>query len=309
MTPGIAAAGKLLTRSATGRWRRQPRRLVRAARLVGERLAGGLGVGERLLGQRERAALHDRPLEQPARAARDQWTSTDTPPADWPAIVTLCGSPPNWAMLCRTQRSAAMLIHQAVVAGRATGPRGERRVGKEPERAEPVVDRDHDGAVCGELGAVVVAGAVLGEATAVNPHQHRPVSVAAQRRRVDVEVQAVLGEGPGGANGLAVCGQLGANWVASRTPVQAAGRCGGRQRRSPGRGSGIRQPEELRSPRKRPRREPRRPRCARPGRRGARSRGGGTSVDSRGACRRERKRCQGRAEAGEQRRAVSESFS
>ncbi|SHW94499.1 Uncharacterised protein [Mycobacteroides abscessus subsp. abscessus] len=32
---------------------------------------------------------------------------TDTPPADWPAMVTRAGSPPNSAMLSRTQRSAA----------------------------------------------------------------------------------------------------------------------------------------------------------------------------------------------------------
>ena len=35
------------------------------------------------------------------------WASTDRPPADSPAMVTLCGSPPKRAMLSRTQRSAA----------------------------------------------------------------------------------------------------------------------------------------------------------------------------------------------------------
>ena len=35
------------------------------------------------------------------------WASTDRPPADSPAMVTLCGSPPNRAMLRWTQRSAA----------------------------------------------------------------------------------------------------------------------------------------------------------------------------------------------------------
>jgi hypothetical protein len=32
---------------------------------------------------------------------------TAVPPADSPAIVTLVGSPPNWRMLCLTQRNAA----------------------------------------------------------------------------------------------------------------------------------------------------------------------------------------------------------
>jgi hypothetical protein len=36
-----------------------------------------------------------------------RWESTDRPPADWPAMVTLCGSPPNRLMLAWTQRSAA----------------------------------------------------------------------------------------------------------------------------------------------------------------------------------------------------------
>ena len=33
-----------------------------------------------------------------------------------------------------------LLVHQPVVAGRAAGPRRQRRVGEEAERAEPVVD-------------------------------------------------------------------------------------------------------------------------------------------------------------------------
>jgi hypothetical protein len=39
--------------------------------------------------------------------------------------------------------------------------------------------------------------------------------------------------GPGGANGPGGCGQLGPNWVASRTPCHPAGGCGGRHRRLP----------------------------------------------------------------------------
>ena len=90
-----------------------------------------------------------------------------------------------------------LLVHQAVVAGRATGPRGERRVGQEAERAQPVVDRDDDDARRRELRGVVVAAGILGEAAAVDPHEHRPPGVATHRRRGDVEVEAVLGEGTG----------------------------------------------------------------------------------------------------------------
>ena len=70
---------------------------------------------------------------------------------------------------------------------------------EEAERAEAVVDRDDHRAVGRELGAVVVAGAVLDETSAVDPHQHRPAAliVIAYRRRVDVQVQAVLADRPG----------------------------------------------------------------------------------------------------------------
>ena len=54
--------------------------------------------------------------------------------------------------------------------------------------------------------------------------------------------------GPGGRNrfwnGSVCCGQLGANWVASRTPFQSVAGRGARHRRSPGGGSGVRQPAE-----------------------------------------------------------------
>ena len=45
--------------------------------------------------------------KSPREPGETRWASTETPPADSPAIVTLCGSPPNRAMLCWTQRSAA----------------------------------------------------------------------------------------------------------------------------------------------------------------------------------------------------------
>ena len=70
---------------------------------------------------------------------------------------------------------------------------------EEAERAQPVVDRDHDGALRRELGAVVVAGGILSEAASVNPDEHRATISAAtvQVRRGDVQVQAVLGDRAG----------------------------------------------------------------------------------------------------------------
>ena len=56
-------------------------------------------------------ALHvPAPADAPANPFRGvplaDRASTDRPPADWPAMVTLSGSPPNCAMLRWTQRSA-----------------------------------------------------------------------------------------------------------------------------------------------------------------------------------------------------------
>jgi len=72
-------------------------------------------------------------------------------------------------------------------------------VREEAERAEAVVDRDDDRAVRRELGAVVVAAAVLNETSTVDPHQYRPAAPAAavQRLGVHVEVQAVFADRPG----------------------------------------------------------------------------------------------------------------
>ena len=117
-----------------------------------------------------------------------------------------------------------LLVHQAVVAGRATGPRGERRVGEEAERAQPVVDRDDDDAVRRELRAVVVAAGVLGEAAAVDPHEHRPLARGdATSAWTTLRYRQSSEKGPGPAKPLGACGQLAAYCVASRTPLHEAG--------------------------------------------------------------------------------------
>ncbi len=77
----------------------QPRRLEQAH---GTRLRGVGGV-----------VLVEKPLckialwNRPAALGIAMTVDTLPPPPDWPKIVTLPGSPPNAAMLSRTQRSAA----------------------------------------------------------------------------------------------------------------------------------------------------------------------------------------------------------
>ena len=104
---------------------------------------------------------------------------------------------------------------------------------QEAQRPEPVVEGHHHDAICCEFGAVVVQRAVFGKATPVDPHEHRPPGAATQRRRGDVQVQAVLGLRAGGCGRLGPCGQLAAYCDASRMPRQDAGRWGARHRRSP----------------------------------------------------------------------------
>ncbi len=108
---------------------------------------------------------------------------------------------------------------------------------EEAERAEPVVDREDDNAVRRKLGAVVVAAGVLGETSAVDPHEHGPAPPPLSRTagmETFIYRQSSL-TGPGGKNGLfaAGCGQLGPNCVGSGSPVQGAAGSGGRHRRFP----------------------------------------------------------------------------
>jgi hypothetical protein len=82
-------------------------------------------------------------------------------------------------------------------------PRGERRVGEKPQCVEPVVDGDHDSSARRELGAVVVAAAIFGEAAAVNPNEHRSAAfvTAVQRRVYTLRYRQASLKVPGGANG------------------------------------------------------------------------------------------------------------
>ena len=135
------------------------------------------------------------------RASGDaSWDSVDRPPADSPNTVTLRGLPPNAADVALHPAQRGLLVHQPVVAGRPARPAGQRAVGQEAERAEPVVDGDHDHAVLDQGGRVVVVALAGHQGATVDPHHDRPVAPGGARRGVDVQVQAVLG-GAGHAEG------------------------------------------------------------------------------------------------------------
>jgi len=86
------------------------------------------------------------------------------------------------------------LIHDAVIArGERSGFRGERRMGEEAERTQPIVQRNDDSTFCGQHGTIVpVFTAEPGkEPTSMDPHHYRAPTV--ERWRPDVQVEAILG--------------------------------------------------------------------------------------------------------------------
>jgi hypothetical protein len=69
-----------------------------------------------------------------------------------------------------------LLVHQAVVAGRPARVAGQGGMREEAERAEPVVDGDHDRAVRYQPGRVIVLAFAEPQSAAVNPDQDWPSS-------------------------------------------------------------------------------------------------------------------------------------
>ena len=98
-----------------------------------------------------------------------------------------------------------LLVGQSVVADVAV--RAQRRMGQEPQGAQPVVDGDDDDVALGRHPTGVVdVGAAVEEAAAVNPHHHRLLArPAGAVRGPDVEVQAVLTGGPAVVGIVAWC--------------------------------------------------------------------------------------------------------
>jgi len=79
------------------------RRAAGHSRRAADRIASGQALLAVLVHHRQH--LGCRAPRPPARMI--MWASTDRPPDDWPAIVALCGSPPNGPTLSCTQRRAA----------------------------------------------------------------------------------------------------------------------------------------------------------------------------------------------------------
>ncbi len=108
-------------------------------------------------------------------------------------------------------------------------------MGKKPECAKPVADRDHHRTAPRELIAPVErhGRVAIGEAAAVNPHDYRQISGTSGRP--DVEVETILADTWRRLPGMEVpaCIQAGANEVAERVPSHGLSGCGSRHRRSP----------------------------------------------------------------------------
>ncbi len=106
--PGMVAIGKLLTSSSDRDAAQLLGGLLGDAQLPDELLTdrlGGLACDSCVSANEPlcRIALWNSPREP----GEVMCTSTDRPPEDWPAMVTLRRSPPNLSMFCCTQRSAA----------------------------------------------------------------------------------------------------------------------------------------------------------------------------------------------------------
>ena len=117
-------------------------------------------------------------------------------PADSPKSVTRSGSPPNAAMLSRTQRSAASTSRKPRFVSNRRRVESNSDRSRNPSATDPIVHGDDDRfAVGGQHPTVVerLARRADDVGAAVHPHHHR-LAVAGRgvRRRPDVEGQAVL---------------------------------------------------------------------------------------------------------------------
>ena len=113
-------------------------------------------------------------VNSPAAAGLPSSVVTMPPPADSPNKVTRSGSPPNAAMLSRTQVSAAKTSRRPRLV--AKRPIVERREVEEPQRTQPIVHRHHDDVTAhSQLAPVVkrLAGGAEDVGATVHPHHHR----------------------------------------------------------------------------------------------------------------------------------------
>ena len=168
------------------------RRVAGAPGLGREGLSGCFGRGERLLGQLVRPALHDGALEEPARARRGQLGQRGQAARRLAEQGHLAGIAAKGADVALHPAQRGLLVHQAVVSGRAARAAGQRRVGQETEGAEPVIDGDHHDAVPDQAGRVVVVALAGAQRAAVHPDHHGQALCLVFGRAEHVQVQAVL---------------------------------------------------------------------------------------------------------------------
>jgi hypothetical protein len=115
-------------------------------------------------------------------------------------------------------------VEQAVVAGAGpAGFGGQLRMGHEPERPQPVVERDEHDALARQVAPHedrIAARALLKRAT-VEPDHHRPARVGGRGRAPYIEIEAVF------AHRL-LAGELGIDRIVRSPGLQALRRqCGG----------------------------------------------------------------------------------
>src|SRR5262249_51049079 len=157
------------------------RALVSTTCLGGERLTERLGLRERYLVECEGAALDDGSLEESSRPVRDEVGEHGQAAGRLARDGHVVGVAAELRDVALNPAQRSLLVHKAVVPSRPARPRGQSGMREEAERTKPVVDRDDNEAVRRELRAVVVAGAILRETAAVDPHEYRPSCVAVQR--------------------------------------------------------------------------------------------------------------------------------
>ena len=171
----------------------------RRACLAHEFNAGALGIVERYRRtarrREEGAALADRAMEQAARQRRRHQG------ADRLGARGLAGDG-DLAGIAAERRDVALhplqrghQVEHAVIAGGVNRRlRRQFRMRQESKRIEPMIERDDDDALCRQIGPVIAGlGARTDDkAAAVDPHHDRHWRCGFQRRRPDVEVQAIL---------------------------------------------------------------------------------------------------------------------
>ena len=117
-------------------------------------------------------------------------------PADWPAMVTLAGSPPNAAMF-----RAAPIARLPADRGCRSCPRDAARIlsvelgqADEAEDAQPIVDSHHHLVVAAGVATPVNVLAAAGDHRAwMEPDQHRAMGLLhGVVGRIDVQIEAIF---------------------------------------------------------------------------------------------------------------------